>query len=103
MKTGRRLSNATFILLFITIIFGIYSTQIVMAEQLPIDSTIPRNTPGLIREMRLPETIGEEIPAPKNTAPLNRGTSSIPEGKQPDCATVNDDLRCAPRVFEEPR
>lgn len=105
MKTEKKLSGTIFFLLFITIVFGVYTTQIAQAENIPNDlTTIPTSgsVGGGEKEMKLPETIGEEIPAPNNKVPATRGTSSLPEGDK-TCATVDGELRCAPKVIQEPK
>lgn len=104
MKTDKQLRGTIFFLLFITIVFGIYTTKTAMAENIPGDVTVPTaGSVGGQKEMKLPETIGEEIPAPNNQVPAaTRGTSSLPEDDK-TCATVEGNLRCAPRIIDEPR
>lgn len=106
MKTDRQLRGMIFFLLFITIVFGVYTSHKANAEIIPNDTTtIPTSgSAGGKKEMNLPETIGEEIPAPNNKSnnQATRGTSSLPEQDR-TCATVEGHLRCAPKIIEEPR
>jgi hypothetical protein len=106
MKTDNQFRGTIFFLLFITIVFGIYTTQTAIADNIPSDPTTAP-TSGAIggqKDMKLPETIGEEIPAPNKAqqGQATRGTSSIPEEDR-NCATVEGHLRCAPRIIDEPR
>ncbi len=105
MKADKELKEAIWILLIMTILFGLYTTQIASADIIPSDrTTIPTSgAAGGEEQLNLPVTIGEELPKDKNTKAIpNRGTSSIPDQERV-CATVEGELRCAPKIIEEPK